>query len=114
MLASGGLIISGALGGLNESQRWVRVIFGTVGLLLGVTEVWHFLRPPVDKRAWMYAHMTRFLSAYIATVTAFSVINFQFLPYFWRWLWPTTVGTVGITAWRIYYARKFKTEERAS
>ncbi|HZV33156.1 MAG TPA: hypothetical protein VFB72_01165 [Verrucomicrobiae bacterium] len=106
VLAGIGLLVLGAFGE-NGSPRWVRMIFGTIGLLLGVIDIGIFLRPTLKKRAWFYAHMTRFLSAYVATVTAFSVVNFQFLPYFWRWLWPTILGTAGITIWRRYYARKF-------
>jgi hypothetical protein len=59
----------------------------------------------------MFDHMMRFLGAYIATVTAFSVVNFHFLPYFWRWLWPTVLGVIGIIIWRMYYARKFKKQD---
>ena len=47
------------------------------------------------------------LAAYIATVTAFSVVNFDFLPPIIRWLWPTIVGTVGIVIWTRYYRKKF-------
>ena len=57
--------------------------------------------------AWWYSHMTRMLSAYIATVTAFSVVNFKFLPPVARWLWATVVGTVGIIIWTRYYRKKF-------
>ncbi|HEX4349838.1 MAG TPA: hypothetical protein VH251_05610, partial [Verrucomicrobiae bacterium] len=51
--------------------------------------------------------MTRFLAAYVATVTAFSVVNFRFLPDLWRWLWPTVIGVIGISIWRAYYTNKF-------
>ncbi len=114
LLASGALILTGALGESEGGLRWVRIIFGVVGLSLGGTEVWHFLRPPSDKRAWMYAHMTRFLSAYIATVTAFSVVNFRFMPFLWRWLWPTVIGTAGILIGRAYYRRKLAGQKRAA
>lgn len=106
VLASGGLIVLGIFGE-NGSAQWVRIIFGVVGIMLGGSDVRSFLKPPLSRRAWWFAHMTRFLSAYVATVTAFSVVNFQFLPYFWRWLWPTMFGTAGIIIWRKYYARKF-------
>jgi len=113
IVAGAGLIVLGMVGG-NGSQRWVRIAFGAIGLLLGGADVRSFLKPPLGKRAWMLAHMTRFLAAYIATVTAFSVVNFLFLPYFWRWLWPTMLGTVGITVWRKYYAGKFAAEGGAA
>jgi hypothetical protein len=109
ILAGGGLVLLGALGD-DERQRWVRIIFGIIGLLLGTLDIVRILKPSQAKGAWMLLHMTRFLGAYVATVTAFSVVNFQFLPYFWRWLWPTMIGTLGITIWRMYYARKFKSE----
>lgn len=112
-LAGGGLIVTGALAA-GTDQRWVRLTFGCIGLGLGLLDILSFCRPSTQDRAWWFAHMTRFLSAYIATVTAFSVVNFKFLPYFWRWLWPTMLGTIGITVWRLYYSRKFATRREAS
>ena len=108
MLAAGaGLVVSGAWMGPESGGRWVRWVFGGIGLALGGSEAWHFLWPSKDPRAWFYAHMTRFLAAYIATVTAFAVVNFTAVPAVWRWLGPTLVGTIGITVWRAAYARKF-------
>lgn len=112
-LVSGGLIMTGALAA-DPGQRWVRLTFGCIGLLLGLIDIRSFFRPSTRDRAWWFAHMTRFLAAYVATVTAFSVVNFKFLPYFWRWLWPTLIGTVGITVWRLYYARKFAKQRTAA
>ena len=94
----------------DTSARWVRIIFGALALRLGLLDVFRLFRPPRSPQSWMLSHMTRFLGAYIATVTAFSVVNFQFLPYFWRWLWPTMFGVLGIIVWRRHYAKKFKSE----
>jgi uncharacterized membrane protein len=110
VIAGGGFILLGALGE-GGSPRRVRIIFGIISLFLGLKDVFRLFKPQQAKRAWMFDHMTRFLGAYIATVTAFSVVNFQFLPYFWRWLWPTAFGSLGIVLWRMYYARKFKKED---
>jgi hypothetical protein len=52
-------------------------------------------------------HLRRMLAAYIATVSAFSVVNFSFLPPVVRWLWPTVIGTAGIALWKRYYRRRF-------
>lgn len=108
-LAGGGIIILGLVAN-NGSERWVRIIFGGISLFLGTLDIVHFFKPPQDKQAWLFVHLSRFLGAYVATVTAFSVVNFQFLPYFWRWLWPTALGTMGIIIWRNYYKRRFKNE----
>jgi len=92
---------------LTSSFGTVAIVFGAIGIFFGVTDIRAFLHPPTEKQAWWYTHMTRMLSAYIATVTAFSVVNFRFLPPVARWLWPTIVGTVGITLWTRYYRKLF-------
>lgn len=49
---------------------------------------------------WLGEHVFRMGAGYIATVTAFSSVNFLFLPLVARWLWPTIVGVPAI-AWAI-------------
>jgi hypothetical protein len=91
----------------------VAIVFGVIGFLFGLSDIRDFLHHPPEKMAWWYSHMTRMLAAYIATVTAFSVVNFKFLPPVPRWLWATVVGTVGIVVWTRYYRRKFGRERAA-
>jgi hypothetical protein len=86
---------------------FVPVIFGLLGTILAGQDVHAFLCPPTTKNAWWFAHMGRMLGAYIATVSAFSVVNFAFLPPLMRWLWPTVVGVPGIFIWISYDRRKF-------
>ena len=54
------------------------------------------------------------LGSYIAAVTAFSVVNFDFLPTVARWLWPSVVGTPLIALWIVYYKLKFARRPKAS
>ena len=63
---------------MTSSFGMVAIVFGVIGLLFGMSDMRDFLHHPADKMAWWYSHMTRMLAAYIATVTAFSVVNFQF------------------------------------
>lgn len=86
----------------------VAIVFGGIGLAAAVSDVRSFLRPPTDKRAWWFSHMSSMLAAYIATVSAFSVVNFHFLPTVARWLWPTVVGSIVIAVWTRYYREKFR------
>jgi hypothetical protein len=109
VLAGGGLIILGALGH-DQSEHVVRIVFGAIAVYLGAMDIFRLIKPPEAPKAWMLFHLTRFLGAYIATLTAFSVVNFQFLPYFWRWLWPTALGVPAIILWRSYYGKKFRKE----
>jgi hypothetical protein len=47
------------------------------------------------------------LAAYIATVSAFSAVNFHFINPVWlRWLWPTVVGSLVITFYTARYQAK--------
>lgn len=48
------------------------------------------------------------LGSYIAAVSAFSVVNFTFLPPIVRWLWPTAVGVPAILLWVNHYQKKFR------
>jgi hypothetical protein len=52
--------------------------------------------------------MSGMLASYIATVTAFSVVNFTALPTTVRWLWPTAVGIPLIVVWIRYYRVRFR------
>lgn len=85
----------------------VAIVFGGIGLVLASADVRAFLRPPADKRAWWFTHMNRMMGAYIATVTAFSAVNFFFLPTLVRWLWPTVIGLAGSFVWARHYRKKF-------
>ena len=107
ILGSLALIVQGTYGMITSSFGVVAIVFGVIGLWLAASDVREFLHHPADKMAWWYGHMTRMMAAYIATVTAFSVVNMKFLPQVTRWLWPTVIGTIGIVIWTRYYRRRF-------
>ena len=107
LLGSLALVVYGIYLMVTSSFGIVAIVFGVIGLWLASLDVRDFLHHPADKKAWWYSHMTRMLAAYIAAVTAFSVVNFKFLPPVPRWLWATVVGTTGIVIWTRYYRKKF-------
>ncbi|HKP02143.1 MAG TPA: DUF2306 domain-containing protein [Chthoniobacterales bacterium] len=107
LFGSVSLVVYGGCLMLTSNFGTVAIVFGIIGLYFGVTDVRAFYHPPTDKQAWWFTHMRRMLAAYIATVTAFSVVNFHFLPPIARWLWPTAIGTLGIILWVGYYERRF-------
>lgn len=116
LAASAGMTI---LGIVRPSPAWERVgvvpvVFGVFGIILAGLDFWRFGWPPADRNAWWFAHMQGMLGSYIATVTAFSVVNFTFLPTTVRWLWPIVVGTPLITAWITYYKLAFRREPALS
>jgi hypothetical protein len=109
LAASSALIVMGIL---QPSPTWrqlriVAVVLGMIGLFLAGRDVWAFVKPPKDRNAWWFHHMTSMLASYIAVVTAFSVVNFTFLPVTAKWLWPTIIGTPAIFIWVTYYKTRF-------
>jgi len=110
------LVVSAALvvlGLVRPGPAWQRlgivpVVFGALGMLLAGLDIAKFVRPPADRNAWWFAHMRGMLGSYIATVSAFSVVNLAFLPITVRWLWPTVIGTPLIAVWVTYYRIRFR------
>jgi len=88
----------------------VALVLGGVGGVLAGGDLWRFRFPPKGPRTWFFLHMTRMLAAYITTVSAFSAVNFMFLPPVVRWLWPTVIGTIGITIWVRHYRKRFASQ----
>jgi uncharacterized membrane protein len=97
----GGWGLGFLLGG--DSFGTVMVVFGAIGLLVGITDIQVFRIP--DKRApWMPDHLGRMMGAYIATVTAVSVVNLSVVSPVVSWLWPTAIGVPLIWYWQRKYA----------
>lgn len=104
--AGGGMIAMG-LGQLASSDGFwiVLLILGGICVASSLRSIYGFFAPPTEPEAWLFAHFGNLLGAYIATVTAFSAVNFTFVePIALRWLWPTILGTFAIA----YNVRKYK------
>ena len=112
VLASLGSVALIVLGIVRPSPVWARlsmvaIVFGVIGVGFAASDMWEFVHPPADRNFWWYAHLGGMIGSYIAAVTAFSVVNFQFLPITARWLWPSAIGVPGIFIWTGYYRRRF-------
>jgi len=117
MVASGiGLIALGELqpAGMNMPSPAVAIAFGVVAILFGGFDMLQFVRPAADKNSWWYGHISGMLGSYIAAVSAFSAVNFRFLPPTIRWLWPSIIGVPVIFIWIGYYQRKFNSKKAAT
>lgn len=104
-----GLAAFGAWGiatGNAPSFGWIALVFGMIGCNSVRTDLMGFYRASVDRKRWLYNHISGMMGAYIAAVTAFSAVNMHFVPGIIRWLWPTIIGTPVIIAWIRYYKRK--------
>ena len=86
----------------------VLVVLGGLAVGLGAIDIRNFLFPRADKTAWFFSHIGKMTGAYIATVTAFSSVNFLFIHPIWlRWLWPTAAGGALIYYWISTYRARF-------
>ena len=69
------------------------VVFGGIGLLTAARQLRSYLRsaPPTPGQ-WLRNHISGFMGAYIAAVSAFSATSLHFIPWPWNFLWPTLLG----------------------
>ena len=90
MLGFGGYIFSKVGFAGAVPMLWV---FG--GLLLGMVlnDFKKMKSRKQEKNAWLFDHISRMGGSYIATTTAFLVINVRFQPEWIIWLLPTAIGT---------------------
>jgi len=101
LLGAGGMAL--AVYGLRVATP-LYLAFGVLGLALATGHLRFWLRAPVTRREWFYAHMTGMGTSCITTVTAFVVVNAHrfglgtFSPLVW--LTPTAVGATGLLLWR--------------
>jgi fluoride ion exporter CrcB/FEX len=101
--------------GRRDSASIIFFVFGSVGLFMVWRNVHQFYKRSVDKREWLYMHMTGFLGGYIATVSAFSAVNLHMIQPTWlQWLWPTIIGSPLIAYWISYYRKGFAKGKRVS
>ena len=85
------------------------LFFGVGGLVLAGRQ-WRLQR--VSRPDWLLAHIAGMGGAYVATVTAFLVVNIGFLPKPVTFIVPTIIGTLLITWTSIRHASR--TEARMS
>ena len=94
---------------LSSAFGIISIVFGTIGMLIGLRDILSFIRPPKDRNKWFFSHMSGMVASYIAALSAFSAVNlnFDWLPTAVQWLWPTIIGTPLLTCWIRSYKKKF-------
>ena len=99
-----------------SSLRIVLFVFGIGTTIFAVEDLILFYRKnPSSKFLWMYTHIGRMLGAYIATLTAFLVVNGEFFPSpLIAWLGPTIIGTPLIFYWINKYRQKMEPTPKKS
>ncbi|MEZ4755538.1 MAG: hypothetical protein R2817_01785 [Flavobacteriales bacterium] len=113
-----GILLWGTLNlafGRADDAGIIFTAFGILGLFLVWRNVHQFYKRSVDKREWVYMHMSGSIGAYIATVSAFSAVNLNFIKPMWlQWLWPTIIGVPLLLWWMRRYRWEFTKGKRVS
>jgi hypothetical protein len=94
------LLLGEALRDIQRGAFDPGLVFGPLGLLLSGSELLRLREPEPQRGGWWRRHIIGMLAAYIAAVSAFSVVNMTFLPPLVAWLWPTALGTP-LIAWSV-------------
>lgn len=100
-----------------STGRALPTAFSVIGLLTGGGQLAYWLRTPAHPMHWWFEHLGTMVGSCIAATTAFLVVNagrvglerFGLLV----WLGPTLIGVPLITAWNIYYRRRFAGQGQA-
>lgn len=91
----------------KNSMGWSLMLFGTIGLLSVRKDFENYLGKSRKKQFWLRAHIARIVGAYIASLSAFLVVNYSRfsvpIPEVVYWVLPTLILTPLI----IYWIRKY-------
>ena len=91
--------------GMVAYGAWVRnipvVVFGSIGGFTSFRQLRGYARAGKwSKKQWLLNHISGFIAAYIAAVSAFSVTSLKFIPFPLNFLWATLVGVPIIIWWQ--------------
>lgn len=88
----------------NEFFGIVFIVFGLISMLFIKQDYENFTGKSTVKNFWLTTHIQRMVGSYIASVTAFIVVNNTLLPSVVAWLLPTIAMVPLIIKW----TRKYK------
>ena len=86
----------------------VFIVFGSIGLLFSYQDFINFKGLSKIKNYFLTTHLQRLTGSYIASTTAFLVVNNKILPSILAWLLPTILLAPLIIIW----TRKYKVEKK--
>ena len=83
----------------SSNFGWVLFAFGSISLLMARSDFRLYRGISKFKNDWLLVHIQRMTGAYIASFTAFLVVNNTYLPSVLAWLLPTVLFTPLIYIW---------------
>jgi uncharacterized membrane protein len=110
MLLSGSCFVAWGIYLMTSSTTFglVLLIFGLIGLINVKNDFKNYSGRYKNKNYWMLIHIGRMIGAYIASLTAFIVVNAKYFPIdidpIILWLGPTLI----LTPFLVYWSKPFK------
>lgn len=99
-LAYGAFLLTG-----NNNFGLVLIVFGLISVLMLRSDFLIFKGKIKKSNYWLLLHLQRMTAAYIASLTAFLVVNNTFLPGLIAWMLPTIIITPLIINWTKKYSQ---------
>lgn len=105
MLLAGLLFIGIGISGVVRENYFgiVYIVFGGLGLLFVRQDYYNFRGKSILRNYWQVGHLQRMTGAFIASLTAFLVVNSKYIPDifpgFLYWILPTIILTPLIIKW---------------
>ena len=78
---------------------FVLLAFGLISILMAAKDISIYKVNIKHRNYWLLIHIQRMIGAYIASLTAFLVVNNTYLPQIVAWLLPTVILTPLIVYW---------------
>ncbi len=83
----------------------VLTVFGGISIVFVMRDLSLYRDPKKLREAWLRLHISKMSGAYIASVSAFLVVN-EIFHYYLNWLLPTLLGSIYIAFWTRKTRRK--------
>lgn len=112
MLIAGLMFVGTGVLGLIKSNLFgiVYIVFGSLGSLFVWQDYNNYTKKTKIKNYWLLAHLQRMIGSFIASLTAFLVVNAKYfpdlIPSYVYWLLPTVIFVPLIIQWSNRYQAK--------
>ncbi|WP_395372935.1 hypothetical protein [Marinicella sp. W31] len=90
---------------LYGKMNLILLVFGLVSCLFGLLDLYVYRSPAVSQKHFLKLHLSKMTGAYIATVTAFTVVN-KFFSGLLSWFLPSILGTLLIIYWLFKFSNR--------